>query len=146
MMDLGSGICTGKLALCEECPFSTICKGIKDPLSYPLKKAKKITPIRQKHIVIHQHKNKFALKQRETRFLNGLWGFSEYESDEEISYSRSLGEISHSYSHFKLQAKVHLYHEYIEEHEWFTLKEIKDLALSTADHKALSLLCDLSSS
>lgn len=143
MMDLGSSICTGKLALCEKCPFSSVCKGIDSPLSYPQKKAKKTIPIRQKNIVIHQHKNKFALKQRTTRFLNGLWGFSEYESHEEISFSHALGEITHSYSHFKLQAKVHLHHKYIEEYEWFTLKEIKDLALSTADHKALSLLCSV---
>lgn len=140
MMDLGSTVCTGKFALCEKCPFFTVCKGRQSPLSYPQKKAKKTTPVRQKYIVIHQYKNKFALKQRETRFLNGLWGFSEYEAHEEISFSHALGEITHSYSHFKLQAKVYLHHKHIEEHEWFSLNEIKDLALSTADHKALNLI------
>lgn len=140
MMDLGSSLCRAKLALCETCPFESICKGSENHLSYPLKKEKKSLPVRQKHIIIHQYKNKFALRQRETRFLNGLWGFSEYEHTDEISFSQTLGEISHTYSHFKLKAKVHLHHAQIEEHEWFSLEEINDLALSTAEHKALALL------
>ncbi len=139
MMDLGSSICTGKMALCEECPFLSVCKAAEDPLSYPEKKMKRPTPVRKKHIVIHTYQNKFALKQRSTRFLNGLWGFCEYESHEQISTCKRLGDISHTYSHFKLEAQVHLHHSYVEGHEWFTLEEIQDLALSTADHKALAL-------
>jgi len=140
MMDLGSTLCTGKIALCDECPFDSVCKACSSALSYPEKKAKKSIPVRQKHIVIHHYKNKFALKQRETRFLNGLWGFNEFEHNEEIEFTQALGKISHTYSHFKLEAEVYIAHCYIEEHEWFSLQEIKSLALSTADHKALALL------
>ena len=140
LMDLGSSICTGKAAFCEDCPFISVCKAAEDPLSYPEKKAKKTTPVRKKHIVIHTYNDKFALRQRNTRFLNGLWGFSEYEDSEEISATKMLGNISHAYSHFKLEAQVHLHKSYIEEHEWFSLEEIQTLALSTADHKALALL------
>ena len=140
MMDLGAMVCTGKVALCEDCPFKDNCKGQEKPLHYPEKKAKKIIPIRQIHIVIHKHKNKFALRQRDTRFLNGLWGFSEYKDTDKITFTNTLGDITHTYSHFKLKAKVHLHLSYIEEHDWFTLKEINELALSTADHKALELL------
>lgn len=140
MMDLGATICTSKNALCEQCPFHSICQATDNPLLYPQKKAKKSTPVRQKHIVIHQHNGKFALKQRETRFLNGLWGFSEYQKDEEISVSETLGKISHTYSHFKLEAEVHLHKKYVEEHEWFSLEEIEKLTLSGADHKVLALI------
>lgn len=139
MMDLGSSVCTAKLIMCKACPYETVCKGKNDPLLYPTKKTKKTTPIRQKHIIIHAHKNKLALKQRQSRFLNGLWGFSEYDTHEDIAFSCKLGDITHTYSHFKLEGKVYLHNNYIQEHEWFTLKEIKTLALSTADHKALAL-------
>lgn len=139
MMDLGSSVCTSKAPICSSCPFEVSCKGKNDPLLYPTKKAKKSTPIRQKHIIIHIHKNRIALKQRQTRFLNGLWGFCEYEYHEDISFSSVLGDISHIYSHFKLQAKVYVHHNHIEDYEYFSLKEIKTLALSTADHKALAL-------
>ncbi len=140
MMDLGATVCTSKHALCMQCPFSRICKALENPLLYPQKKPKKTIPVRKKHIVIHQHKGKFALRQRETRFLNGLWGFSEYEIDEKIASHKTLGTISHTYSHFKLDAQVHLHNSYIEEHEWFTLGEIEELALSGADHKALGFI------
>jgi len=139
MMDLGSSVCTSKVALCSSCPFQNICQGQENPLLYPTKKIKKAIPIRKKHIIIHHYKNKIALKQRETRFLNGLWGFNEHEHHEDITYCSALGDISHTYSHFKLQAKVYVHNHYIEDHEWFSLKEISSLALSTADHKALEL-------
>jgi len=140
MMDLGSTVCTGKVALCESCPFINICQAVENPLSYPEKKTKKAIPVRKKHIVIYTFEEKFALRRRSTRFLNGLWGFSEYDSQEEISVCKTLGDISHIYSHFKLEARVHLNNSYIEEYEWFNLDEIQNLALSTADHKALALL------
>ena len=140
MMDLGSTVCTGKAALCDSCPFVSICQAIDNPLSYPEKKTKKPTPVREKHIVIHAFEGKYALRQRSTRFLNGLWGFSEYERKDEIPDCKTLGDISHTYSHFRLEARVHLHNSYIQEHEWFSLDEIDKLALSTADHKALALL------
>jgi A/G-specific adenine glycosylase len=140
MMDLGSTVCTGKAAFCEVCPFISICQAVENPLAYPEKKSKKATPVRKKHIVIHTFEEKYALRQRSTRFLNGLWGFCEYDSQDEISFCKTLGQISHTYSHFKLEARVHLYNSYIEECEWFSLDEIQNLALSTADHKALALL------
>ena len=140
MMDLGASICTSKAASCPQCPFNNICKAVANPLLYPQKKTKKSSPTRKKHIVIHHYKGKFALKQRETRFLHGLWGFCEYPKDEDITISKTIGKISHTYSHFKLEAQVHLHNKYIEEHEWFTLKEIEQLALSGADHKALALI------
>lgn len=140
MMDLGAAVCTSKNALCRQCPFNSICQASDDPYSYPQKKAKKSTPVRNKNIVIYTHQGKFALKQRKSRLLNGLWGFSEYTMNEEIPMATALGEIAHTYSHFKLEAQVHLAEAFIEEHEWFSLDEIEGLALSGADHKALALI------
>jgi len=140
MMDLGATVCTGRIAMCERCPFKKICQATANPLSFPEKKVKKKTPVRKKHIVLHCHQGKYGLKQRKTRFLSGLWGFSEYAKDDEISISKTLGKVSHTYSHFRLEADVHLHYAFVEEHEWFTLDEIKVLALSSADHKALLLL------
>jgi len=140
LMDLGSTVCTGKLASCDRCPLESICQGKEKPLNYPLKKIKKAVPIRKKHIIIHFFEGKYALKKRSTRFLNGLWGFSEYSYNEEISSTKQLGEINHTYSHFKLQAEVHTNTSFIDGYEWFSLNEIKELALSTADYKALALL------
>ena len=142
LMDLGSSVCKGRETLCQECPFEETCQGKESALEFPKKKLKKATPIRQRHIIIHHFEGKYALKRRETKFLNGLWGFHEYKDKEEITTTKDLGKISHTYSHFKLQAKVYLRTEFINDAQWFSLAEIQGLPLSTADHKALALLTD----
>lgn len=139
MMDIGAMLCRARQTDCERCPFGDICKAKRDdPLLYPEKKAKKQVPVRQKHIVIHKHGGRYALRQRETRFLNGLWGFMEHNEEQEAQH---IGEIKHQYSHFHLHAKVYYSASIVEEEAvWYTRQEIEELALSGADHKAFALL------
>lgn len=140
MMDLGAMVCTTKAPQCHHCPLEAICKGKDDPLAFPEKKVKKSIPIRKKKIIIHYYKGRYAMQQRSSRFLYGLWGFTEIDTDENMHFTKTLGNISQQYSHFRLEAEVYLHREYIEEYEWFTLEEITSLALSGADHKVLKLL------
>ncbi len=139
MMDVGSLVCMAKRTDCEVCPFNSVCKARRDdPLLYPEKKVKKQVPVRHKHIVIHEYKDRYALRQRETRFLHGLWGFLEHDEAQPMA---PVGEIRHQYSHFHLHAKVyHSLSTVEEEVEWYTREQIKELALSGADHKAFALL------
>jgi len=139
MMDIGSLVCQAKKVFCEECPFESVCKAKLDaPLLYPEKKAKKSVPIRKKHIVIYEYDNKFALRQRETRFLNGMWGFMEHDEEQDI---KTIGTIKQLYSHFHLHATVYHSTSVVEEEVvWYSKNEIKTLALSGADHKAFALL------
>ena len=139
MMDIGSMLCQARQTDCEQCPFGDVCKAKRDdPLLYPEKKAKKQVPVRQKHIVIHKHAGRYALRQRQTRFLNGLWGFMEYDEAQQM---QPIGEIKHQYSHFHLHAKVYYSASVVEEEtSWYTRQEIEKLALSGADHKAFALL------
>jgi len=139
MMDLGSMVCESKQTACEVCPFQGICKAtLDDPLLYPTKKAKKVVPIRSKNIIIFTDKKRLALQQRETRFLNGLWGFVEEDKTLQIGM-KQLGSIVQKYSHFHLHADVYHLENSAHESQWFSLEEITDLALSGADHKALAL-------
>jgi len=140
MMDLGAMICTARAPLCRHCPLEAICKGKDDPLAFPGKKVKKSIPVRRKKIVIHYYNGRYAMQQRNSRFLHGLWRFTEIDADESMRISETLGTISQQYSHFRLEAEVYLQRGHIEEHEWFTLREIASLALSGADHKVLKLL------
>ncbi len=139
MMDIGSLVCQAKQVSCEVCPFNEVCKAMQDdPLLYPEKKAKKQVPIRHKHIVIHEQNNRYALRQRETRFLNGMWGFMEHDEEQDI---KPIGTIKQLYSHFHLHATVYHSASVVEEEVvWYSKKEIKSLALSGADHKAFALL------
>lgn len=140
MMDLGSLVCTAKAPHCTDCPLETVCRGKDDPSAYPEKQQRKAIPVRRRNIVIHQVEERYAMQQRRSRFLHGLWGFSEYETGLLPESYERLGSITQTYSHFRLEADVYLRQEMTEDHEWFTLHEIGKLALSGADHKALALL------
>jgi len=139
MMDVGAAICLSKKPLCESCPFVSWCEGKNAPLSYPEPKIKKIKPIRIRNIIVYQSEERYALIQRQTRFLFGLWGF--YETAEPI-VGKQLGHITQHYSHFTLEADVYLSFEDMNEEgfEWFSLNEIAQLSLSRADHKVINLL------
>jgi len=139
MMDVGSSICLPKKPLCELCPFEDTCQGKSSPLTYPSPKTKKTKPIRVRNIIVYQKESTYALIQRQTRFLSGLWGF--YESEElPAARLKVLGEVTQHYSHFTLQANIYLYEESIlpEGFEWFSLEEMTILSLSRADHKVIA--------
>lgn len=141
MMDIGSSICLPKKPLCSVCPFEPTCKGKTSPLTYPEAKKKTIKPIRKPNIILYRRAERFALKERTSRFLHGLWGFA--ESEENIAAGMHyLGHITQHYSHFTLDAEVYLCEEMFDDEgfEWFELHEISALSLSRADHKAMALL------
>lgn len=137
LMDIGSTIC-GKNPQCEICPLQKSCLGSDlNPLDYPAKKIKKVVPVREKSMMIYQHGEKIALEKREGEFLHGLWGLPQLD---EISVEAELlGNIVHKYTHFHLYAKVYTEENLLKNMDYFSLKEIESLALSTADHKALQL-------
>lgn len=141
MMDIGATICYPKKPLCAICPFESTCQGKSSPLLYPAPKVKIKKPIRMRKILVYQKNDTYALLQRKTRFLSGLWGF--YESEElPDNPLKFLGAITQHYSHFTLQADVFIGEETIlpEEFEWFSLDEMAKLALSRADHKVLGFI------
>lgn len=140
MMDVGSSVCLSKKPLCECCPFEESCQGKTDPISYPEPKIAKTKPIRKRSLILYRRENFYALQQRKSRFLHGLWGF--YETEDSPTSHTYLGDLTQHYSHFTLQAEVYLSDEPFndETYEWFPLSEIASLSLSRADHKAIELL------
>jgi A/G-specific adenine glycosylase len=148
MMDLGSIICTPKAPSCLICPANEICQGKDNPQSYPQKKQKAKSPTRKEIILLYKDKhNRYAMRPRETRFLHGLWEFPSIPADsaefdgEPISTQNKPGEVSHAYSHFKLEAEVFLQDgRELKGWEWKTKKEITELPLSRTEKKILKLL------
>lgn len=143
MMDIGADICLPKNPKCPECPFEPWCKGKVTPESYPEAKTKKAKPVRHRSIIVYERQERYALVQRQSRFLHGLWGFYETENRPDNRLEK-LGAITQHYSHFTLEADVFLGNgedfEEEEGFEWFTLSEIETLSLSRADHKAVKLI------
>lgn len=137
MMDIGALICTPKNPSCETCPLSFTCKGKHAPQLYPqsLKKAK--VPTKKRFALVCEREEKLGLIQRKEKLLHGLWGF--VQVDEKPENAQSLGYVTHTYSHFKLELEVVQCVLHVNVDGYFTCKEIGQLALSTVDKKILAL-------
>ena len=137
MMDIGATLCTPKNPQCEICPLSHICQGKSDPTLYPTKK-KRIVPTREQNIMLYIYNYKLSLTQRKGKFLHGLWGFEAI--DVPLCASTYIGEVTHTYTHFKPICKVYAYDELdAEQNNYFTSSQIQKLAISKVDDKILNL-------
>ena len=137
MMDIGATLCKPRDPECHHCPFNELCQGKEEPALYPTRK-KRTQPLREQHIMLSVYNEKLSLVRRSGKFLHGLWGFS--ETDAPLCASEYIGEVTHLYTHFKLHCKVYLYHEAeCAQEYYFTVSEIRRLAISKVDEKILEL-------
>jgi A/G-specific adenine glycosylase len=141
MMDIGSMVCTKRAPKCGECPANKICKGQKNPESYPAAKTKKSVPVRKKNILLFcDEKGRIMASPRATRFLQGMYHFHEQEAPPPKS-ARKIGELEQSYSHFTLQAQIWLVKKANKsENNWFELTQLYTLPMSMAEKKILRIL------
>ncbi len=140
MMDIGATLCRPKNPSCKICPLKDICQGKTDPTLYPSKKKHKV-PTREQNIMISVYNHKLSLSQRTGKFLHGLWGFPTI--DIPLCASEYIGEVTHTYTHFKLVCKVYIYDKVDQEQEeYFYTEEIQKLAISKVDDKILKLYLD----
>ena len=144
MMDIGATLCKPKNPSCSMCPLSKICQGQNEPTLYPTKK-KRVVPTREQNITISIYNDKLSLSQRSGKFLHGLWGFPSTEIP--LCAAEYIGEVTHTYTHFKLICKVYVYDELDKEQDnYFNTEEIRKLAISKVDDKIVKLYLDTISS
>jgi A/G-specific adenine glycosylase len=140
MMDIGSTICLPKNPKCALCPLSEICKGKAEPTLYPTKK-KRVVPKREENILVSVYDDTLSLTQRKGKFLHGLWGFESV--DIPLCAAEYIGEVTHTYTHFKLICKVYVYFENRpEQQDYFSEEEIQKIAISKVDEKIVKLYLD----
>ena len=151
MMDIGATICTKRSPDCAACPAAVICEGKSSPSSYPAPKAGKATPVRKKRIVVFANaRGQIYATARKTRFLGGLYHFIElpektakatlgsrsYALDE----ANRIGFIRQAYSHFILEADVHLVTAQGAGKDWHGHNALTSLPFSSAEQKILQLI------
>ena len=139
MMDVGATLCLPKRTECDHCPLASGCRGQADPTAYPAPKKRKAVPVRHRHIVVYQSDGRYGMRQRTGRFLHGLWQFIEADSPPE-AFTRHLGSVTQTYSHFRLEAEVYLIEAQTGGLTWYAPEEFAGLALSGAEHKIVKLL------
>ncbi len=152
MMDIGAMICAPKTPKCGECPLAVLCAGKKTPEHYPARKKQRKTPLKKKIIVVfYDAAGKCFVEPRATRFLHGLYGFTEFAPGTTIHFGKKhyrkreltrLGSVAHGYSHFRLDAQVYLARVAGKQrgNSWQSAREIERLPLSQVDVKVLSLV------
>jgi A/G-specific adenine glycosylase len=173
VMELGATLCTPENPLCAHCPVSDYCQAFKkdhvDRL--PFKSKAKSKPHIGAHSFVIRKDQKYLLAKRpQNGLLAGLWEFPTYNLKKDpyeenatpdmlirklgISgeFIKSLNEIRHSYTHFKLYLTPHLYYytgnnsniTFYEQLKWLTVDSIKHLPVHGVMQKTLhSLLAEL---
>jgi len=137
MMDIGATLCLPKNPKCDLCPLNNICEGQENPTLYPTKK-KRLVPTKEQNILVYVYNDSLCMTQRKGKFLHGLWGFESVEVP--LCAAEYIGEVTHSYTHFKLICKVYVYFENSPDQEdYFCEKEIQKLAISKVDEKIVKL-------
>ena len=153
MMDLGAMICTPKQQDCPACPAAAICKGKREPERYPAKRAPKTVPVRTRSIIaLRDEAGRIHATPRQTRFLNGMYGFIELMPDAThlthrnqtlaVSDMTPLGRIQQTYSHFQLDGSLYLADWPARENgpDWYEMDALAALPMSKADEKTVALI------
>jgi A/G-specific adenine glycosylase len=122
LMDLGSTVCRPKSPLCDRCPVSTWCEGLKTgaPETYPRKVKKAERPHRHGVAYVLTRGDAVALVRRPPKgLLGGMLGLPTSEwrdrpwTDSEAAVAapapgawRDYGTVEHVFTHFSLTLRV----------------------------------------
>ena len=165
MMELGATICLPRSPSCGTCPVNSFCCAFSSdmPENFPKKKKKAAVP--KKYFIVAillNSSRKFMVQQRPPEgLLGGMWELPtiEHKPDDDpriicaqaSSFSRStkveiLGElpqVSHAYSHFKIQLTPFVIRYTSSEitpesFRWVTLEEAEDLAIHRAHRRVIN--------
>ena len=138
MMDIGAILCTPKAPKCDLCPLQSICQGKQNPERYPQRRTKTV-PTKNVTVLLYKHGEKLGLYKRDGKFLHGLWGFP--ECDLPPDNARSIGSVTHAYTHFKLCCEVFLTEETPAPEAlcYFSISEICKVPISKVDEKIMAL-------
>lgn len=165
IMDLGAMICLPRKPLCDQCPLLELCQSHKLGLEQklPVKAASKKIPTRSEIALLINHHGRYLVRRRiATGFLGGMWEFptislaADENSTEKLNFLLSdfslqgtaepIGNIQHIYSHFRLTSyafckKIEAFSQISSgDNGWFSVAELKDIALHGAHKKILQLL------
>ena len=119
LMDFANSVCKPKKPDCNLCPISRSCSSFKLGLveNIPVKKIKKITPLKRGYVFFAKVKSdKFLLERRPSKgILGGLLGFPTTKWDEmrgkpslpfEAKWTFTKRVVKHQFSHFKLELEI----------------------------------------
>lgn len=109
LLDLGATLCKPKKPECQRCPFQHDCRALaQDAVArYPNPKPKKQIPVRDGHFIWLRHGSRILLHKRPDR---GIWAslWCLPEQAKAPMAADPLASFKHTFTHYKLNAKVWL--------------------------------------
>ncbi|MCV3446923.1 A/G-specific adenine glycosylase [Campylobacter lari] len=138
LLDIGALVCLPKNAKCEVCPLASFCSGKNEYEKFnPTKKNQYENTIL--NILIVQKNEQFLLVKSEEKLYFNMYNFLEYKNQKNAKF---IGEFKHSYTKYKINAKVY----FLKDDDFedlkakaFSCKDLEHLALSKLSLKALEL-------
>lgn len=114
LLDIGATLCKPKQPQCDACPLQSQCSAYQQQqvTAYPAPKPKRQQPTRAWQFVWHQQHDELLLEQRPSEGIwGGLWCLPQLQellapADFEARDACLHGEFLHTFTHFKLQARV----------------------------------------
>jgi A/G-specific adenine glycosylase len=106
LMELGATVCTPRSPLCSRCPIAAGCAGKENAAAFPVKAAKKVSPVVRATALVRVVDGRIWLGKRPDGLLGGLWEppiSAEWSLSEE---TRSIAEVVHVFSHRRLLVDV----------------------------------------
>ncbi|EAJ0347933.1 A/G-specific adenine glycosylase [Campylobacter lari] len=138
LLDIGALICLPKNAKCKLCPIESFCSGKNEYEKFHVSKKTQYENIILNILIVQKNEQFLLIKSKEKLYFN-MYNFLEYNKEKNAKF---IGEFKHSYTKYKINAKVYfLKDDDFEDFKAkaFSYKELEHLALSKLALKAFEL-------
>ncbi|STA73455.1 A/G-specific adenine glycosylase [Campylobacter lari] len=131
LLDIGALVCLPKNAKCEVCPLASFCSGKNEYEKFNLTKKNQYENTIL-NILIVQKNEQFLLVKSEEKLYFNMYNFLEYKNQKNAKF---IGEFKHSYTKYKINAKVY----FLKDDNFEDIKT-KAFAYEDLEHIAISKL------
>ncbi|EAI4449374.1 A/G-specific adenine glycosylase [Campylobacter lari] len=138
LLDIGALICLPKNAKCKLCPIESFCSGKNEYEKFHVSKKTQYENIILNILIVQKNEQFLLIKSKEKLYFN-MYNFLEYNKEKNAKF---IGEFKHSYTKYKINAKVY----FLKDDDFedlkvkaFSYKELEHLALSKLALKAFEL-------
>ncbi|EAI4440867.1 A/G-specific adenine glycosylase [Campylobacter lari] len=138
LLDIGALICLPKNAKCKLCPIESFCSGKNEYEKFHVSKKTQYENIILNILIVQKNEQFLLIKSKEKLYFN-MYNFLEYNKEKNAKF---IGEFKHSYTKYKINAKVY----FLKDDDFedlkakaFSYKELEHIALSKLTLKAFEL-------
>ncbi|MCV3402750.1 A/G-specific adenine glycosylase [Campylobacter sp. IFREMER_LSEM_CL2090] len=138
LLDIGALICLPKNAKCKLCPIESFCSGKNEYEKFHVSKKTQYENIILNILIVQKNEQFLLIKSKEKLYFN-MYNFLEYNKEKNAKF---IGEFKHSYTKYKINAKVY----FLKDDDFedlkakaFAYKELEYITLSKLALKAFEL-------